>query len=240
VTSEIEIVWFPGSCSRVTLIALEEIGAEYTSTVVSWGWGNDPDYLALNPKGKVPTLLIDDTSLTETPAILTHLAQRHPTAGLLPAGADMLTIDVLGTMSWFAAGVHPLAARLRFPMSVNDDPASFERTRRVAADGLHRCFEILEHRLSGRDWLYGDWSILDAYLQWLWFRAVGSGMDGTLFARCADHARSCEQRPSVRRALHREESEYAHLLASDTSLLKLPPHQVGCAPAVAHTMPAST
>jgi glutathione S-transferase len=146
-------------------------------------------------------------------------------------GNALVDIDALATMSWFASGLHPLIARLRFPMTANDDPSTFDRTRAMAAHGLARCFAILEERLSDREWLYGNWSIVDGYLLWLWFRAVGSGMDGSHFPRCADHAQRCEQRPSVTRALDREESAFASVLASGTLRETLPPHQVGRAPA---------
>jgi glutathione S-transferase len=228
---DIELVWFPGSCSRVTLIALEEIGVPFTDTVLPRGWANNADYLALNPKGKVPTLVIDGVPFTETVAIVRHLANSYPEARLLPVGDALVDIDVLATMSWFASGLHPLVSRLRFPMFANDDPASFDRTRAIAAHGLARCFAILEERLSDREWLYRNWSIVDGYLLWLWFRALGSGMDGSHFPRCADHAQRCEQRPSVTRALEREESAYASLLASGTLRESLPPHPVGRAPA---------
>jgi glutathione S-transferase len=197
---------------------------------VSWNWGNSSEYLALNPKGKVPTLVIDGTAYTETPAIVVHLARAHPEAALLPTGNDSVDNDVLATMTWFAADVHPLIARLRFPMSANDDPSSFERTRAVACDGLKRCFAVIESRLSDREWLYRDWTIMDAYLLWLWFRAVGSGMDGSAFPRCAGHARHCEERPSVASALDHEQTEYERLLAAGDAPLNLPPHQVGRAP----------
>jgi glutathione S-transferase len=194
--SQIELVWFAGSCARVTLIALEEIGVPFTETI----------------------------------AIVTHLSKTHLEARLLPAGDALVDVDVLATMSWFASGMHPLVAALRLPMLVNDDPASFARTRAIAAQGLARCFTILEQRLSDREWLYGAWSIVDVYLLWLWFRAVGSGMDGSDFPRCADHAQRCEQRSTVARVLEREESAYAGLLASGTLTETLPPHQVGLAP----------
>jgi glutathione S-transferase len=238
--SAVELVWFPGSCSRVTLIALEEIGVRFTATVVPWNWRENLEYLALNPKGKVPVLVIDGVRFTETLAIVTHLARIHPEARLLPTGDPLVGIDVLATMSWFASGLHPLVARLRFPKLVNDDPASFERTRSMAAAGLRASFAILEQRLADREWLYGDWSIVDGYMLWCWFRASGSGMDGSDFPRCADHAQRCEGRPSVARALDREESEYAQLLSPGSLGVRLPPHQVGRAPGPAiHEAPST-
>jgi glutathione S-transferase len=134
---------------------------------------------------------------------------------------------VMATMTWFASGVHPLITRLRFPAFSNDESTCLDRTRAIAGEALRRCFGILEQNLADRDWLYGDWSIVDGYLLWLWFRAVGSGMDGSPFPRCAAHAKRCEQRPSVVRALEYEETEYTRLLASGTLGVTLPPNQVG-------------
>jgi glutathione S-transferase len=230
---DIELVWFPGTCSRVTLIALEEIGVPFALTLAPWSWATSREYLALNPKGKVPTLVIDGIAFTENPAIVTHLARIYPEARLLPTGDSLVEIDVLTTMSWFAAGVHPLVSRLRFPVFTNDLPQSFARTRTIAAERLLECFAILEQRLADREWLYGAWSVLDGYLLWLWFRGVGSGMDGSSFPRCADHASRCERRPSVARALDHEETAYERLLASGALGMTMPPHQVGRAPVTA-------
>lgn len=228
--NRVELVWFPGTCSRVTLIALEELGTEFTTTSVPWNWAGDGEHLARNAKGKVPTLLIDGTVLTENPAILSYLHERHPQAGLLPQGSMMERSEVLATMSWFAAGIHPLVARMRYPVSVNDDPAGFDRTRELASQRLDRCFEVLEARLRDRQWLYRDWTALDGYQLWLWFRAIGAGFDGSSFPRCADHAQRCEQHPSVARALDREETEYARLLAANALPATLPPYQAGRLP----------
>jgi glutathione S-transferase len=225
-----ELVWFPGTCARVTLIALEELGADFTTTTVPWNWAEDRDHLARNAKGKVPTLLIDGSVLTENPAILTYLHGLHPEVGLLPDGNALERSEVLATMSWFAAGIHPLVARLRYPMSVNDDPGGFDRTRELAGQRLARCFAVLEARLSDRPWLYREWTALDGYQLWLWFRATGAGFDSAPFPRCADHALRCEQRPSVARALDREEAEYARLLGANALPATLPPYQAGRAP----------
>lgn len=225
-----ELIWFPGTCSRVTLIALEELAVPFQTTTVPWGWADDPGLLAHNPKGKVPTLLMDGIVLTENPAILTHLHRRHPERGLLPSGGPAVDIDVLATMSWFASGIHPLVARLRYPASVNDEPSSFARTRELAGERLKRCLGVLELRLADREWLYGEWSAIDGYLLWLWFRAAGAGFDVTPFPRCADHAQRCEQRPSVVRALDREEREFARLVRERALPVEPPPYQAGRAP----------
>jgi glutathione S-transferase len=97
--AQIELVWFPGTCSRVTLIALEEIGQPFMTRLSPVARATDPDFLSINPKGKVPALAIAGDLLTETPAIVTYLADLYPTAGLLPTGDPLVTNDALATMS---------------------------------------------------------------------------------------------------------------------------------------------
>lgn len=230
--SAIELLWFPGTCSRVTLIALEEIGEPFKTRVSPVARGSDPGFLAINPKGKVPALVVDGTVLTETPAIMTYLAATYPAARLLPRGDLLVEIDALATMSWIAGAIHPSITRARYPQRFCDAAGSAERTRALAADALRSCFEVAEERLADRPWLFGDWSVVDAYLLWAWFRAIGSGMDGRGLDRCAAHAARCELWPSVARALDREESTYAEMLTTGALTTKLPPHQVGRTPTV--------
>jgi glutathione S-transferase len=222
-----ELVWYPGTCSRVTLVALEEIGEPFTTTLAPLARMSDAEFRGLNAKGKVPVLMIDGAALTENTAIVTHLSRLYPHARLLPSGDELVEIDALATMSWFAAGIHPSITRLRFPRRFSADADS---TRAIAADTLRGCFEIVEQRLAGREWLYDEWSVVDAYLLWCWFRAVGSGMDASGLHRCAAHAAACEERPSVARALEREEAAYEELLAAGAIPADNPPHQVGRAP----------
>jgi glutathione S-transferase len=130
-------------------------------------------------------------------------------------------------MCWFAAGIHPSITRLRFPLRFSAGPESADSTRAIAADTLRHCFEVIEERLAGREWLYDDWSVVDAYLLWCWFRAVGSGMDATGLVRCAAHAAACEDRPSVARTLAREETAFEQLRAAGVVPADTPAHQVG-------------
>lgn len=229
---EIELIWFPGTCSRVTLIALEEIGEPFATRLSPVGRASDPEFLAINPKGKVPVLTIDGEQLTETPAIMTRLAVLYPAARLLPSGDPVIENDALAMMCWIAGAMHPSITRMRYPQRFCDVPGSANRTRTLAAEALRTCFELVEQRLADRDWLYDEWSIVDAYLLWAWFRAAGSGMDCSGLPRCAAHAICCELRPSVAGALDREEATYAQMLESGALAVELPPHQVGRTPSV--------
>jgi glutathione S-transferase len=231
--ADVELYWGPGSCARVPFIALEEAGADFTLHVINRfaGEAKSPEYLAVNPKGKVPTLVVDGWILTENPAIQTYIAGAYPEAGLLPTGDERTRLEALSTMAWFASGMHPHVGRLRFPANATaDGPEAYDGIRAASRAELEKGFEILERRLADREWLFGDWSIVDGYMLWLWFRATGSGMDGTPFPRCGEHAMRNEQRPAVARVLDREELDFSRFVEAGSVPEDIPPHQVGRAP----------
>jgi glutathione S-transferase len=226
---ELVVHWSPGSCARVTLVALEETGASYEDRPLPRGDARAmQDYTrTVNPKGKVPALVADGRVLTETPAIQTYLHGAFPDAGLLPD--DQL--EALMLMCWFASGIHPAITRSRFPMFTSDAPETFDAIRRIACDDLRRSFALLEERLAdGRAWLLGAWTILDVYLLWLWFRAVGSGLTGAEFPRVDALARRCQERPSVRRILDREADVFAAMQRAGQAIPGAPPLQAGWLP----------
>ena len=228
----IELYWSPGSCARVPFIALEEAGVPFSVHVLNRYIGDHqtPEYRALNPKEKVPTVVLDGWVITENPVIQTVLARTFPEARLLPTDSERVVTESLSMMAWFASGLQPAVGRQRLPGVFSDDEASLERIRLFARRELEKGFAILERRLSDRDWLFRDWTIIDAYMLWLWFRAVGSGMHPAPFPRCAEHARQSEARPSVATVLDREEAEFARFEQAGTVPDGIPPYQVGRTP----------
>jgi glutathione S-transferase len=82
----LKLFYAPGTCALASHIALEEAGAEYEAVRLDFRTGEQrqPDYLAINSKGRVPALVTDEGVLTETPAILVYVAQRFPGAQLAP------------------------------------------------------------------------------------------------------------------------------------------------------------
>ena len=136
-------------------IALYEIGVPFESRPVSLAKNETrtPAYLALNPEGKVPTLLIDARPLTEVAAILFYLAKRFPETGLLPEGDLEAEAQVISWMSFIAATLHPSWA--------------------ARHHGLDRCrtvFGIAEQRLGNREWAVARYSIADIHLFRLYWR----------------------------------------------------------------------
>ncbi len=224
------LYWSPGTCARVIYVALEEIGVPYDVVVVDRASEHASDYLAVNPKNKVPALSAGSLVVTENPAIQTFLSRRHPEACLLPTDGQ-LGIEALELVSWFAAGIHRFITPLRFPRMFCDQADAWPAIQARARDELERQFEILEDRLEGREWILGDWSLADVHLLWLWFRATGSGMDGARFTRCIAHATRCEARPSVAFVLDQEEEAFGRLQAARST--DDPAFQVGRAPTFA-------
>ncbi len=182
------IFWFsPGSSSMATHIALHEVGAEFEPRNVSLPKGetHSPDFLAMNPDGKVPTLSIDGRILTEVAGTLFYLARRFPKAGLLPVDDIEAAAQIVSWMSFIASTVHP--------------------ARRAGSARLYEVFAIAEQKLGGRRWTVGDYSIADIHLFRLFWRWMNSGgpAPGT-FPGISAHYERMMARPAVRRVLEIE------------------------------------
>jgi glutathione S-transferase len=146
----------PGASSMAAHIALHEVGVPFESRPLSFRKKEtrDASFLALNPEGKVPTLLIDGRPLTEVAGILFYLARRYPEAGLLPVDDAEAEALVVSWMSFIAATVHP--------------------ARRQGAEHARRIYAIAEQRLVGREWAVGRrYSIADIHLFRLYWRFRG-------------------------------------------------------------------
>src|SRR5215218_9658512 len=84
-----KLYYAPGTCALASHIALEEAGAPYSAERLDFiaNQQNSPEYLKINPKGRVPAMVTDRGILTETPAMLAFIAQSFPQAKLAPADA---------------------------------------------------------------------------------------------------------------------------------------------------------
>jgi glutathione S-transferase len=134
-----------------THIALHETGAPFEARPLTLQQDTrTADFLKVNPNGKVPTLVIDGTVLTEVAATLFYIARAYPQAALMPSGA-LAEAEVVSWMSFVASTVHT---------SVPQGP------ERVAA-----AFGIAEQKLAGKEWCVGDnYSIADIHLFRLYWR----------------------------------------------------------------------
>ncbi len=205
----------PGACSRVPLIALEEIGGPFETRLVAFmaGGHRKPEFLAKNPAGKVPVLEVGNAVLTQNCAILPFLARTFPQARLLPFTGDPLAdAQLQAQLAWFSADLHPLVTRIRMPQFYCDLDGAPERVRELGCEAMAFQLRGLEAALADAPYvLGGEWSALDAYLFWVWFRITGAGFAGDRFPNLAAHHERMKQRPSVQRALAREEAALQEL-----------------------------
>ena len=168
-------------------IALHEIGAPFESRPMSFHKkeNRDPAFLAINPEGKLPTLLIDGRPLTEVASILFYLARRFPEAGLLPAGDIEAEAQVVSWMSFIAATVHP--------------------ARRQGLEHARAVYAIAEQRLAGQDWAVGRYSIADIHLFRLFWRFSGSlNPQPGVFPALTAHYERMMARPAVQKTIEIE------------------------------------
>jgi glutathione S-transferase len=198
----------PGACSMAAHALLEEIGKPYEAKPVALRKGQQrtPDYLKINPAGKVPVLAIDGKPLTENVAILSYLGRKFPEAKLWPGGSIDADAEVLSLLAWLATSVHPCFGRMFGPQRTCDMPGSEESTVRIARGETERNFAIIDARLAGKDWAFGSYSVADPYLfvfhHWAKTRfnldVSGYKNYGALYQRVL-------ARPAVKRMLEKEQ-----------------------------------
>ena len=180
----------PGSSSMAAHIALHETGADFASRPVSLAnkETRTAEFLAINPAGKVPTLLIDGRALTEVAGILFYLAKRFPGARLLPTDDVEAQARVISWMSFVASGLHPVWAR--------------------GPEIAQPIYELADQRLGANDWAVGGaYSIADIHLFRLYWRYANKFQPprGTLPNLERHHDRMLK-RPAVAKTLEIESS----------------------------------
>ena len=192
-----------GSCSLASLIALEEAGADYELALMNTKVGDQrtEEYLAVNPKGRVPALVTPQGVLTETPAILSWIPETHPSARLLPED-PWTRAQAHAFNSYLCSTVHVAHAHKHRGYRWADEESSFaDMTRKVSANET-ACFELIEAEMFRGPWVLGrDYSVCDAYLFTLSGWLAGDGVDIALFPKVADHSRRMRERPAVRKVL---------------------------------------
>lgn len=197
----------PGTCARVPAVALEEADEPFDAVLIRFmkGEHKDPQYKQLNPKGKVPTLVIDGRALTENVAIISYLNQRFPDARLLPPTSDPLDqARQIADLSFCASTLHPIVTRIRIPVFFAPEEAA-QSVWKKGCEAMTEYFRLINERLSDQPWWYGDdWSIVDTYLYWVFWRVKGAEFDVTPYPHYCDHADRTEQRPTMQRVLERE------------------------------------
>lgn len=195
------------TCALASHIALEEAAAPYQAVRLNFQANeqNSPDYLTVNPKGRVPALVTDRGVITETPAILVFIAQIFPQAGLAPLADSFEFARVQSFNSYLCSTVHVAHAHGRRGKRWADDPSSLSDMQRKVPETMAACFDLIEREMLSGPWVTGStYTICDPYLftiaRWL----EGDKVDIARFPKVQAHFERMTARPAVQRALAME------------------------------------
>ncbi|MBM4200954.1 MAG: glutathione S-transferase [Gammaproteobacteria bacterium] len=195
----------PGSCSTGIHILLEELDVIFEAHIVNLPADEHKgrDYLAINPKSTIPTLVRDDGSaLTEFQAIAWWLARQYPRARLLPDTVEA-EVRVLELLSYIVGTVHMQGfARLFATSNFTENPDEHDAVRAKGEAIVSQGFLIINDLLTDDAYAVGEFSIADAALFYIEFWADKLKME--LPPRCRLHYRRMLSRPVVRRVLAEE------------------------------------
>ncbi len=203
----LELHFAPDTCALASHIVLEEAGADYALVKVDLAEAEQRSdrYLALNPKGRVPTLVTDRGILTETPAILAFIAQSFPQAGLAPLDDPFAFAEVQAFNCYLCATLHVAHAHRMRGHRWADDPAAIAEMQRKVPESVGACYDLIERDMLRGPWVMGEsYTICDPYLftvaQWL----EGDGVDPARIPRVVDHRRRVSERPAARKVIAAE------------------------------------
>jgi glutathione S-transferase len=158
----------------------------------------------INPRGQVPVLILPDgTTVTEGPAILSHLADAHPGAGLAPAPGSPARARHDRWLAFFHANVYEAMLRELFPARYTEDPAGAPAVAQAATRYVRDHFLLMEAELGPGPYLFGaEPSMFDLYL-WMLLHWVDAGWLEQSCPRIARLAQTASARPALQPVLAR-------------------------------------
>jgi glutathione S-transferase len=196
------LLYSPLACSLVPLITLNEAGADFEVRPINQAKQENlsADYRRINPKGKVPVLLIDGKPLTENVAIQIWIARQFPQAQLLPTDSDQ-QIQAISLMAWFASGIHAHITPINRTKRYCDLPGAEDNVRQLGTKLLVEDMAIMDERLAGRTWFFDHFTAVDAYFFWCYRRPVAfREKHFASFANCQRHFETMQEHASVQKA----------------------------------------
>lgn len=196
------LYYAPVACSLVPYVTLTEAKLPFEVRPISLrrSQQKSPEYLKLNPKHKVPLLLIDGKTLTENVAIHFWISRQVPEAKLLPSD-PWEEAQAISLLSWCSSGIHPYLTRINSPAKVCDEPGAEQSVRRLAVGPLLECYQIAENMLAGREFFFDHFTAPDAHFFWCFRRGRQFGLDLSNFVNCSAHFARMERRPSFQKML---------------------------------------
>jgi len=192
-----------GTCAQAVLIALYEAGAQFTLKTLNFADSEQrgAEYLAINPKARVPALVTERGVLTEVPALLLYVAQTYPQATLAPLDDPFALAQMQEFNAYLASTVHIAHAHRPRASRWADDEAAQAAMRAKVPQNMRDCFAVIEeHYLGDKTWVMGEqFTVADGYLYTVAGWLKGDGVDIAEFPRVAAHFARVKARASVQR-----------------------------------------
>jgi glutathione S-transferase len=202
-----KLYYAPGTCALASHIALEEVGADYKAQRLNFkaNQQQSPEYLEINPKGRVPSLATDKGVLTETPAILAYIAQTFPQAKLAPS-EPFAFAQAQSFNSYLCATVHVAHAHKLRGARWATEEFSFADMKRKVGENMGACFALIERDMIKGPWVMGEqYTICDPYLFTVGLWLEGDGVDMKTLPKVMAHRKRMSERPAVLKVLAEEQ-----------------------------------
>jgi len=199
---KLTLYFAPMTCALVPFVTLTEAGADFEVQAINTrkGGNRTPEFLKLNPKHKVPVLVIDGEPLTENVALQIWINRQFPKAKLLPTDPKE-EIKAISLMAFCASGIHPHLTPNARPQNYCDLPDSEESVKRVANKLLFEDLKVVDDLLAGREWFFPHFTACDAYFFWCFKRALSFKLELSAFRNCTAHFERMRERPGVQKVL---------------------------------------
>ena len=205
----LKLYYAPGTCAMASHIALQESGAAYTTERLDFKTNqqNSPEYLAINPKGRVPALVTDRGILTETPAMLAYIAQSFPAAKLAPLDDAFAFAQAQAFNSYLCSTVHVAHAHKMRGARWATEESSFADMKSKVAQTMTACFKLIERDMLRGPWVMGQqYTVCDPYLYTIGLWLEGDSVDVSTLPKVLEHRRRMSERPAVQKVLAEEKS----------------------------------
>jgi glutathione S-transferase len=204
-----ELHYFPGNASLTPHLLLEELGVPYRLVLVDRAQGaqHSAAYKALNPNGKIPTLVDGDLVLWETAAIVLHLLDAHPAAGLAPAAGTAQRAHFYKWLSWLATTLQAEMECYFYPERWADDAAAAAQVKAHAQARIDGMFDLVEAEFArhGGPHVMGEtFTALDPYLLMLGRWSRGMARPARTLPRLGAFLQRMLARPAVQRTFEQE------------------------------------
>jgi glutathione S-transferase len=207
-----KLYYAPGTCALASHIALEEVGAPYSAERLNFkvNQQNSPEYLKINPKGRVPAMVTDRGVLTETPAMLAFIAQSFPQAKLAPLEDPFAFAQVQSINSYLCSTVHVAHAHKGRGYRWATEETSFADMKRKIPETMTACFALIERDMLKGPWVMGEqYTICDPYLYTIALWLEGDGVDVAAFPKVAAHMKRMAERPAVKKVMGEQQAKAA-------------------------------